>query len=343
MLPAFSGVGSFSLRLTWQLPMYSVRVRKIILCCCNILCLCHNKCIDYLNESTAPNPETFDDYRMYLRTLVSYRKRTMPQFSYRFFARQAGFSSPSFLKLVIEGKRNLSRDSIAKFARGLKLNKQEREAFETLVCFCQAGTDSEKHYYYGKLRQFKQSAGVLAEMTKAQYDVYSLWYAMPIREMLALPDFQEDPEWIGKRLRPNVKPAKVAVALELLLRCGLVIRDGSGRLQQADRKLAAVKYVQTLAVRNYHRAQLKSAVNALETVPVDKRNITSVTVAITDAQYQVVCERIAAFQRELLDAIEDTSTDDSEKKEIHVLGFQVVPSYPKEKSRGKSRERSPAP
>ncbi len=255
---------------------------------------------------------------------MGHLKRTVPQFSYRYFAKQAGFSSPSFLKLVMEGKRNLSRDSIAKFARGLRLDKNEYEAFEALVCFCQATTDAEKNYYYGKLRRFKHPTGPLAEMSKAQYDVYSLWYAMPIREILTLPDFREDHQWIGRRLCPQVKPAEVRRALDLLQRCGLAIRDASGKLQPADKKLAAVKHIQSLAVRNYHRAQLNLAIDSLENHPVEKRNITSITVALTGNQYQMVCNRIAEFQRQLLDLIEDAPSND-EKREIHVLGFQTAP------------------
>ena len=52
--------------------------------------------------------------------MISYLKATKPQFSYRYFSRVAGFSSPNFLKLVAEGQRNLSPKSIAKFAKKLR-------------------------------------------------------------------------------------------------------------------------------------------------------------------------------------------------------------------------------
>ena len=48
-----------------------------------------------------PTPQGFDDHRDFLGAMVEYLKGTHRRFSYRYFARKAGFASPSFLKLVI--------------------------------------------------------------------------------------------------------------------------------------------------------------------------------------------------------------------------------------------------
>jgi len=62
----------------------------------------------------------YDNYRAYLRDLYKFYKETKPHFSYRYFPQKAGFRSPNFLQLVIEGKRNLSPESIEKFTNALK-------------------------------------------------------------------------------------------------------------------------------------------------------------------------------------------------------------------------------
>jgi uncharacterized protein (TIGR02147 family) len=282
------------------------------------------------NTVSRPVPETFHDFRAYLRAMIEYLKATKPQFSYRYFSRIAGFSSPNFLKLVAEGKRNLSPQSIAKFARGLGLDQREQETFETLVLLGQAETDAERNRYYARLRR-RASSSAAARLEDAQYKVYSLWYALPIREMLLLPDFQEDPTWIGRRLRPQVRPTEVRTALQLLEQVGLIVRDESGKLKPQSTKISTGPRVRSLAVRNYHRAMLEVATSTLDGVPVEDRDITSLTFTLTRAQYEEVRARIERFRRELLDVVEDArQPGDEADREVYQVGFQLFPLTRKE-------------
>jgi uncharacterized protein (TIGR02147 family) len=281
-------------------------------------------------QLSRPIPDAFHDYRVYLRAMIDYLKATRAQFSYRYFSRIAGFSSPNFLKLVAEGKRNISPQSIAKFARGLGLDQREQETFETLVLLGQAQTDAERNRYYARLRR-RASTSAAARMEDAQYKVYSLWYALPIREMLLLPDFQEDPNWIARRLRPQVRPTDVRTALQLLEQVGLIVRDETGRLKQHSTKLSTGPRVRSLAVRNYHRAMLETAANTLDGVAQEDRDITSLTVTLTRAQYEEARARIERFRAELLDIVEDSrKPEDEGDREVYQVGFQLFPITRKE-------------
>ena len=50
----------------------------------------------------------YEDYRLYLRDFYEERKKTSV-FSWREFAKLAGFSSSGYLKLVCDGKTRLSK------------------------------------------------------------------------------------------------------------------------------------------------------------------------------------------------------------------------------------------
>lgn len=89
----------------------------------------------------------YTDYRRLLKDLFSELKRRNPRFSYRVFNRLAGIKSSSFLKLVMEGKRNLAEEGIAKVIRGFRLVEAEARHFELLVRFNQAKTEVEKDVY----------------------------------------------------------------------------------------------------------------------------------------------------------------------------------------------------
>ena len=101
----------------------------------------------------------FSDYREYLKAYYAEQKSKKPQFSYRFFARLAGLGSASYLRMVIDGERNISPVTINKFARAIKLSKEERIYFETLVLYTQTKSDSEKEYYFDLMSDLKTVLG----------------------------------------------------------------------------------------------------------------------------------------------------------------------------------------
>lgn len=272
-----------------------------------------------------PAPESFEDYRAYLKAMIAYLKATKREFSYRYFSRVAGFRSPNFLQLVAEGKRNLSTPSIGKFAKGLGLDAKEQDAFETLVLLTQATNDAERNRYYLRLQKHRKPTGT-GRIEAAQYRVYSEWFALAIREMLLLPDFVEDPAWIGRRLEPSVSAAEVKRALTLLEEVGLIVRDENGKLQSDNTKLSTGPMVRSLAVRNFHRAMLETAAGTLDNVSPTRRDITSLTLALSPAQYDMVRSKIEEFRRELLDLIDDSpGAEQRDEAEVFHLGFHLFP------------------
>ncbi len=279
--------------------------------------------IPFQRPNKRPIPIDFDDYRAYLRTLVGYLKETPRGFSYRQFARQAGYASSSFLKHVIDGERNLSQASIGKVAKALGLDGRDRDDFELLVRLGQSHTDAERNPYYMQLQRRRRRQGWVP-VRDFQYEIYSLWYAFPIREMLGLPDFKDDPAWIAERLHPPVRPADVDRAVGVLEQAGLLRRDENGKLAAARDTLETPANVPSLAVRNYHRQLLQNAVGGLDSIPVEKRNVTSLTVAMSTAKYEEVCKRIGQFQDELLEFIHDDPAS-KEQADVYQLGFTVIP------------------
>src|SRR5262245_40963554 len=143
-----------------------------------------NKNLEKLPTDSAlekPSVFDYDDYRKFLRDTYAANKKLTPKFSFRFFAKQAGFSSPMTLKRVIEGHRNIATPSIAKFAKALKLNGEETQFFSNLILFCQAKSVETKQRYARALlgaRLYKRSR----PLAKTQYDYWSQWYYVAIRE-----------------------------------------------------------------------------------------------------------------------------------------------------------------
>ena len=267
-----------------------------------------------------PVPWNFLDYRDYLSELVVFLKATRPSFSYRQFSRRAGFASPNYLKLVTDGKRNLAVKAIPQFAKALHLDNVETEYLQELVLFAHAKTDHQKNLHYQRIRQ-KQGGSPLGGVGKDQYELYSQWYILPIRELIGMDDFREDPQWIAQRLYPNIRPKQAEHALKILDTLGLTARDDAGQLVQADRNLSTPATVRSLAVRNYHRSMMERAIDSLDGVPTHQRNLSALTLALSREQYEQICTKIEEFRHQTLHEMTHTA----EEQELFHVGFQVVP------------------
>ena len=60
------------------------------------------------------------NYRDFLKDFFSAKKKSSPHFSHRSFMFSAGLNSPSHLKMIIDGKRNLTNKSLPKYVKALK-------------------------------------------------------------------------------------------------------------------------------------------------------------------------------------------------------------------------------
>jgi hypothetical protein len=94
------------------------------------------------------------DYRAFLRDYYQARKAAGRGFSYRSFSRRAGLKSPNYLKLVVDGARNLSTDMAARFAAACGLLDDEQCYFVDLVAFCQAPSAVDRNRCYALLTRF---------------------------------------------------------------------------------------------------------------------------------------------------------------------------------------------
>ena len=93
----------------------------------------------------------YKNYRDFLSDYYRYKKSEKSTFSYRAFSIKAGIGSPSHLKMVSEGNRNLSLHSIPKFASAIGFNEKEKRYFELLVQFNQSADPETKAKHYSQL------------------------------------------------------------------------------------------------------------------------------------------------------------------------------------------------
>lgn len=269
---------------------------------------------------TRPDVFRFLDHREYLRAYYRDRKAHGRGFSYRAFSKRAGLGSPNYLKLVIDGERNLTPAMAERFARACGLGTQERAYFVALVAFNQAVTSEERSACHATLlgfRRYRDAHRLVAE----QAEYHSTWYLPAIRELVARADFRDDPEWIGRAMRPPIAPREARKALETLLRLGLLERDADGRLVQGRAVVTTGPEMAALHIAEYHRTMMRRAAESIDDVPSAERDISSLTLCLGAEGLGRLKARIQAFRRELL----ELEAADPDRREVVQVNIQLFP------------------
>ncbi len=270
----------------------------------------------------APAVHIFDyvDYRQFLRDFYVTTKARSRAFSHRAFSKRAGLSSSNYLGLVTKGQRDLSSEMAPRFAKACGLQKSEADFFCDLVAYCQAKTTDEKQRWHERLarfRKFREAHRLVGEQTA----YHANWYMPAVRELANLAAFQENPRWIAGALQPNISERQAIEALHTLQQLGLLVRDTKGKLRQAQALVTTGPGPLGHQVFVYHHGMLDLAKRALDHVPREQRDISSLTLCVAESTLPILKERIRAFRRELLQLAELEAAPER----VLQLNFQMFP------------------
>ena len=260
------------------------------------------------------------DYREYLRDFFDEKKQELRCYSYRLFSQKAGLKSPNFLKLVIKGERNLSKVSVLKFAKALALSKKEADYFENLIFFNQTKTLEEKNFFLAKIMRYRASCDP-KKIEEAEYLYYSHWCNPVVRELVGAIDFKGDYRKLGAAVVPSISAAEAEKSVALLQKLNFIERSDDGSFRKTSPSLTTGPQVRSVAIANYHRAMLQLAADSIERFPAHERDITSLTLGISQETYTTIMERLQQFRRELLELAEE---DDSPQRVVQ-LNLQLFP------------------
>lgn len=268
--------------------------------------------------STKLNVFEFEDYRCFLKLTVEYCRQAYIDFSYRNFAKRAGFSSPNFLLLLINGERNISQDASEKITNAFGLNKAQTQFFKKLVLFNQSQVSAERAQYAKELAKARVEQNIHL-LSAEKFEYFSSWKNIVIRELIVKnPGLCADR--ICKLIVPTLKRTEVQSSIELMCRLSLLENFENGFRSTENNITTGDSFVST-AVVEYHRQNLELSNSALDRFNKDERYITATTVGLSEDSLALVKEKVNQLRREILVLSEiDQSAD-----KIHQVNIQIFP------------------
>lgn len=281
--------------------------------------------MEHLNNGQELTLKVFDftDYRELLKAYVNLMKSKRTFFSYRYFSRLAGLGGKNYLQMVMTGRRNLSPDSIAKFARALRLSKKEAAYFEALVLYNQASDEAGRDHYFAQMVKLRPTTPIEG-ISKDQFEYLTQSLYVIIREMAALPGFQADAAWIQQNIRRVVKPAEIRQALSVLERLGLLTRLEQDRLSHSGKTLETPENIESLEILNYHRQILNETKEALINIHYAERDISSMTIPMPQPLIPEVKAILRKCREDIAHLINQGSRNFYEVFQINMQFFPVT-------------------
>jgi len=265
----------------------------------------------------------YTDYRKYLGDFYEFKKQSTRGYSFRMFSKVAGFSSPNYLKLVIEGQRNISADGTEKFIKALRLDGPMEDYFRALVRMNQAKADSDKEHWFAELKKLTPHAKKRL-LGAEEHQYLSNWLYPVLREMIAFGDFSDDPYWLARRLNAQVSVAEVSAALQFLLKEGFIEKTPEGRYVAKDNMVVTSDEIKSLSIRNYHRQMLAQAEATLESLAMAEREFGALTMALPETAIEELKYRLKAFRQETHKWAMQAAAN-AESEVVIQLNFQMYP------------------
>ena len=262
----------------------------------------------------------YDDYRRFLKDYYHCQKAKRKTFSHRYFSRIAGFRSPNMLKRVIEGQRNLSAESINKFIKALNFNCEEASFYKNLVGFNQARTSEDKQHFAREIvhsRVYKK----LKPLARVQFEYWSNWYNIVIREMVVLEGFKEDPSWIAKTLNPPITSEEAKRSLQQLQDLKLIVRNSFGKLVQSQGYVSSGDEVVSASVAQFHREMIGKARESLDRFSEKERQVSTVTFSLNHQEIESVKQMITGFRKQLIEKLGKKHDGD----QVFQFNLQIFP------------------
>lgn len=261
----------------------------------------------------------YQDYHQYILDYYTERKRCSA-FTWREFAKIAGFASGSYLKLVSDHKTRLVQEGARKTAIAMGLLGYEYDYFMLLVQYENAKNDQQKKKCFEALQEIT-SAHKIKLLGSESYAYYESWLHSVVRELTPnMPGAK--PLEIAKAIRIPVTAAEVSDSLNFLLKNNFLTVDENGNYHQSDKLISTgrLDFV-SIPVHSIIKQMGEFALQAFDDLPISERFFSGLTMGVTEKSYNKVIEELKECRRKIFTAV--SAEDETEK--VCRLNIQLFP------------------
>lgn len=232
----------------------------------------------------------YDDYRRFLGDYFQDMKAKRRTFSYRSFARKAGFSSCGFCHQVVTGERNLTDEASDKMILGIGLSGKKALYFKALVRYAQARRMPEKEKAFAELNALRKDSAFF-RLNRSHLRYFEHWWMPVLRNLVVSAAWGEDFDLLASLVDPPISPAQARQGLSILQDLDLVDQDEQGRWNHTSTLVTSTD-VPAMVKTATRREVFQLGVDSLERFSPQERHATYYTLGVKKSSYAKLVELI---------------------------------------------------
>ncbi len=250
-----------------------------------------------------------------IRHMVNYRKQTEPAFSILQATKKIVGVSPALVSLILSGKREVTRDRVSGLCKLMGLRKTEIRYFRSLVERANLEKVPEPEQVSSK--SFSRRKKIGNHILKKPLNVF-------VKDAFEIKEVRENNELIYSLLGGIASSKQIDESVEYLLKNNYLIRGVDNKLQLTNQVSVADNNIPSQSVRNFHKAILNNAKDALDVYSIDERLANAATMALTAEDYEHLCALIGDFSKKVQDLME--GLENKRGKRLYQLSINLCPT-----------------
>ncbi|MDG0815131.1 TIGR02147 family protein [Bdellovibrio svalbardensis] len=260
------------------------------------------------NSTTSLVPPVLSDYMNYRQFLADFykfkrqaSKGALRAYNYAVFSAAANIKSPNYLKMIIEGKRNLSDDMIGKFGKALGFNKENTEEFRLLVQFTQATDPADRNMFLKKLSEHRVGVKLKSgEIDRKSFEKVPNWVAWIIYAMVDQDGVSFDTASLKKLLRGKASEDEIETSLNTLVASGDLRRDEvTGELKKARSLTESPEDIPVALVRKLQSQLMYLGLESLYQDQPTDREFGTLTMSLTKTEFEEIKFKLRQMRKSI--------------------------------------------
>jgi uncharacterized protein (TIGR02147 family) len=254
-------------------------------------------------ENGPPKLGHFTDYRPYLREFYEFKRSqtrdSLRPYSYATFAAAADIKSPNYLKLIIDGQRNLSPEMARKFAKAMNLSKEETDEFAVLVDFTQAQEPIERNRYLKVLADIRVRQQLKSGEIKADtWEKVPSWVTWVLYSLADQRGNNFEIQELFEIMRGKARPDDIRRSLEKLFASGELVKDTlTGEVHKGRELMNGSENVPVALVRKLQAELIYLGLESLFQDGPQDREFGAQTLALTDTEFEQLKFELRQFRK----------------------------------------------
>lgn len=246
-----------------------------------------------------------------------------PGLSVRLLATRMGMKSHALLLMLLQGKRPLRVKHASALSKGLELSSQERLYFQALIQLDNATDFEEKQLCNLWLSELHPAQPTRVKELE-DFELVSNWLHMAILALSETEGADLTAEGIAQRFPKKTTVAEVRSAIECLKNKGLIESIDAIRFKPTYQRVTTADDIRNEGARKYHRSVMKLAEQALEAVPLNRREFQSFSIGIAEEKVPLAKEMIRKFRAQFVKAM--GAEPGNEVYQCNIQFFQLTES-----------------